>query len=238
VHGESERILLNRQRTDSKPLFDQILEESPCCASSALPTDQVSDSREIPALHCSMDTNVPVRPRTEKVTAFVDANVIASYLAGEKAPAHLFNDGYRDRVQFARIVGRHEGATSALTLYEVEEATYKDLATSKKGMAHADVYRIAAARATVAQTRITTEYFNIEVLDLTSATVDAQLRTLELQLQGIRAADALHVATVSRWQANLILSTDDSILALDDLLRNEAGDRMRCYDSHEALRVL
>jgi len=43
VHGESERIFLNCQRTDSKPLFGQILEESSGRASSASPTDQVID---------------------------------------------------------------------------------------------------------------------------------------------------------------------------------------------------
>lgn len=48
-----------------------------------------------------MDTDVSVKAPTERATAFVDASVIAAYLAGQEAPAHLFNDGYRDRVRFA-----------------------------------------------------------------------------------------------------------------------------------------
>lgn len=180
---------------------------------------------------------------------YIDTGLFIDYLSRRGlVAAHLRSQGRRGRSLeqvfddaekvLSRIAARHEGATSALTFYEVEEATYKSLVSATRGTAHADVYRIAAARATVAQTRIASEFFNMTVLDLTAATVDAQLRSLELQTQGIRAADALHVATALRWDANLILSTDDSILALDNLVRNEAGELMRCYDSHDALRAL
>jgi hypothetical protein len=39
------------------------------------------------------------------------------------------------------------------------------------------------------------ELFNISVLDLTSGTIRLQLQQLELQTRGVRAADALHVAS-------------------------------------------
>jgi predicted nucleic acid-binding protein len=105
---------------------------------------------------------------------------------------------FSDAEQVLGSIVRHEGATSALTYYEVEEALYKTIAASTRGVANAEADRVSAARSIVPQTAIAIQFFNIEVLDLTSETVDAQLRTLELQTHGIRAADALHLASAVR----------------------------------------
>lgn len=137
-----------------------------------------------------------------------------------------------------RVARRHDGATSALTYYEVEEALYKTLVITTARVAQAEAYRVAAARSIVPQTIIAVAYFNIQVLDLTADTVDAQLRSVELQTHGIRAADALHLATASRWNADIFLTTDQTILKLDNALLNNAGKPIRCYDSDGALSVL
>jgi predicted nucleic acid-binding protein len=137
-----------------------------------------------------------------------------------------------------RIARQHQCATSALTYYEVEEALYKSLTASTAGVAHADLYRVAAARSIVPQTIVAVQFFNIEVLDLTAETVQAQLRTVELQTHGIRAADALHIATAAQWNADVILTTDAAVLRIDNVLRNGVGKIIRCYDSDDALNIL
>jgi hypothetical protein len=94
-----------------------------------------------------------------------------------------------------RISRKHKGATSVLTYYEVEEALYKELAAAAKGVPHAAALLIPAARGIVHQTDAVLSLFQIEVLELSAATVRDQLRELELQRRGVRAADALHLAT-------------------------------------------
>jgi len=180
---------------------------------------------------------------------YVDTGIFIDYLSGRGLTGTgLRSVGRRGRSleqvlgdaeqALERTARRHEGATSAFTYYEVEEALYKSLAVSTAGVAHADAYRVAAARSVVPQTVIAIQFFNIKVLELTSETVDAQLRIIELQTRGIRAADALHIATASRWNADVVLTTDEVILRVDNVLRNEAGKLMRCYDSDDALSVL
>lgn len=61
------------------------------------------------------------------------------------------------------------------------------------------------------------ELFNVSVLNLTSATVRLQLQQLDLQTRGIRAADALHAASAIAFDADLLVSTDDSLLQLDGI---------------------
>src|SRR5204863_6043158 len=106
-----------------------------------------------------------------------------------RAPAEIAADAER---LFERVGNSHIGATSCLTYYEVEEALYRLLAQSAKGISRADTLLIPAARSITTQVQIVVELFNVSVLDLTSATVRLQLCQLDLQTRGIRAADALH----------------------------------------------
>jgi predicted nucleic acid-binding protein len=49
-----------------------------------------------------MSTKLPQRSQIPtRLTAFVDASVIAAYLAGAEPVSHLFENGYGDRVRFA-----------------------------------------------------------------------------------------------------------------------------------------
>jgi len=78
----------------------------------------------------------------------------------------------------------------------------------------------------------------MSVLDLTSGTVRLQLQQLELQTRGIRAADALHIATAIGFDADLLVSADDSILNLDGILVNKRGAKILCRDTDMALQLL
>lgn len=132
----------------------------------------------------------------------------------------------------------HDIGTSCLTYYEVEEALYRMLAQSTKGVSRVDTLLIPAARAITVQVQVMVELYGISVLDLTAATIRVQLRQLELQTRGIRAADALHVATAITFDADVLVSTDESLLHLDALLVNGRGNRMLVRDTDEAMKLL
>ena len=139
---------------------------------------------------------------------------------------------------FETVSRNHIGATSCLTYYEVEEALYRLLVQSAKGVSRADVLLIPAARSITTQVQMVAELFNVSVLDLTSKTVRVQLQQLELQTRGIRAADALHVASAIGFDADLIVSTDNALLELDSIFVNARGDKILCRDSDSALQIL
>jgi hypothetical protein len=138
------------------------------------------------------------------VRVYFDTGVFIDYLSKRgntilrtsdrrgRAPAQLAADAER----LFELVGRsHTGATSCLTYYEVEEALFRLLAQSAKGVSRAETLLIPTARSITTQVQIVVETFNISVLDLTHGTVRLQLQQLELQTRGIRAADALHSAS-------------------------------------------
>jgi hypothetical protein len=75
---------------------------------------------------------------------------------------------------FEKVSKTHTGATSCLTYYEVEEALYRLLAQSAKGVSRAGKLLIPAARSITTQVQMVVNLFNISVLDLTSGTVRLQ----------------------------------------------------------------
>lgn len=152
-----------------------------------------------------------------------------------RSPADLATDAER---LFENVRKGHQGATSCLTYYEVEEALYRMLAQSAKGISRADTLLIPAARSITTQVQIVVDLFNISVLDLTSATVRLQLCQLDLQTRGIRAADALHAATAIAFDADLLVSADDAVLNLDGILVNTQGRKITCRDADSALEIL
>ncbi|MCU1259061.1 MAG: hypothetical protein JWO80_1946 [Bryobacterales bacterium] len=152
-----------------------------------------------------------------------------------RTPAEIAADAER---LFEKVSRAHIGATSCLTYYEVEEALYGLLAQSAKGVSRADTFLIPTARSITTQVQIVVELFNISVLDLTSGTVRLQLQQLDLQTRGIRAADALHVASAIAFDAELLVSTDGVLLQLDGLLMNSRGCKILCRDTEYALQLL
>lgn len=180
---------------------------------------------------------------------YLDTGVFIDFLSGHvsttailrsssrrgRAPAQMAADAER---LFERIGRAHTGATSCLTYYEAEEALYRVLAQSGKGVSRTDTFLIPMARSITIQVQIVVELFNISVLDLTPATVRVQLQQLELQTHGIRAADALHAASAIAFDADLLVSTDDALLQLDGILTNTGGGKILCRDTDLALQHL
>lgn len=152
-----------------------------------------------------------------------------------RSPADIATDAER---LFESISKGHIGATSGLTHYEVEEELYRVLSQSAKGISRANRLLIPAVRSMTTQVQIVVELFNISALDLTSGTVGLQLRQLDLQTRGIRAADALHAATAIAFDADLLVSADDAMLNLDGILVNTQGRKVVCRDADLALQLL
>lgn len=152
-----------------------------------------------------------------------------------REPAQIASDAER---LFEKASRSHIGATSCLTYYEVEEALYRMLAQSAKGVSRADTLLIPAARSITIQVQMVVELFNISVLDLTSGTIRLQLQQLALQTRGVRAADALHAASAIAFDADLLVSTDETVLQLDRILMNGQGRNILCRDTDLAVELL
>lgn len=73
---------------------------------------------------------------------------------------------------------------------------------------------------------------------MSAAIVTQQLNHPILHVQGVRAADALHVCTAINFDAELIVSADDDILQLDGKINNSKGIAIRCVDTNTALQLL
>jgi predicted nucleic acid-binding protein len=183
------------------------------------------------------------------VRVYFDTGVFIDYLSARgNTNAILRSSGRRGRAPsqiaadaerlFEKVSSNHVGATSCLTYYEVEEALYRLLTQSAKGVSRADTLLIPAARAITTQVQIVVDLFNVIVLDLTSGTVRLQLQQLNLQTRGIRAADALHAASAIAFEAELLVSTDDALLHLDGILVNTQGQTIRCLDTDSALQIV
>jgi predicted nucleic acid-binding protein len=164
-----------------------------------------------------------------------NANALRLSARRGRIPAEVAVDAER---LFERVRRDHTGATSCLTYYEAEEALYRVLAQSAKGVSLGDHLLIPAARSITTQVQIVVDAFNISVLDLTSATVRLQLQQLDLQTRGIRAADALHAASAIAFDADLIVSTDEALIQLDGILMNSRGAKILCRDTDLALQLL
>jgi hypothetical protein len=183
------------------------------------------------------------------VKAYLDSGVFIDYLIGRgHAGPFLRSAGRRGRTPaqlgadaeacLMKLAGSHVSLTSSLTCYEVEEAMYGELKRSATGVTHGGKYIIPAARAVMTQTLMTIDGFGIQVVDLTSQVVIAQCNNFDLQMRGVRAADALHVTTALLNSADLLISADDDVLALDSLYQTAAGATLRCLDTDAALVLL
>jgi predicted nucleic acid-binding protein len=183
------------------------------------------------------------------VKVYIDTGVFIDYLSSQaiagsslksvnrrgRTPQKLFEDAENVLKMVASL---HIGATSSLTYYEVEEALFKQLTSVATGLANASTIRVLAARSIVPQTMTAARFFSINVLDLTATTVEAQLSNIELYVRGVRAADALHVATAINFDAELFISVDEDILQLDGVIANKSGVPIKFCDTDVALTIL
>ena len=152
-----------------------------------------------------------------------------------RTPAEIAADAEK---LFESVSRGHFGATSSLSYYEVEEALYRKLKDSTKGVSQAETLLIPVARSITTQVQMVVDLFRISVLDLTSGTVRLQLQQLDLRTRGIRAADALHAASAIAYDADLLVSTDDALLQMDGILLNTRGNKMLCRDTDSAIQLL
>lgn len=90
----------------------------------------------------------------------------------------------------------------------------------------------------VPQTITAVRFFSINVLDLTSTTVEEQLSNVELYIRGVRAADALHVASAINFDAEVLISVDEDVLKLDGVITNKSGVPIKFCDTDIALTIL
>lgn len=180
---------------------------------------------------------------------YIDTGVFIDYLSSQaiagstlrstnrrgRTPQKLFEDA-ESVLQI--IASSHTGATSSLTYYEVEEALFKQLTSVATGLPNASKLRVLAARSIVPQTITAVRFFSINVLNLTAATVEAQLNNVDLYLRGVRAADALHITSAVDFDAEIFVSVDEDVLQLDGVIRNRSGAFIKCCDTDVALTIL
>jgi predicted nucleic acid-binding protein len=152
-----------------------------------------------------------------------------------RTPADIATDAER---LFEKVKRAHTGITSCLTYYEAEEASYRQLRQSAKGVPRADMLLIPAARAITFQVEAVVDIFKVSILDLTAGTFHLQRQQRPLQTRGIRAADALHAASAIEFDADLLVSTDDALLQLDGVLTNLRGANILCRDTDAALHFV
>jgi predicted nucleic acid-binding protein len=183
------------------------------------------------------------------VKVYIDTGVFIDYLSPQaiagstlrstnrrgRTPKNLFEDAEK---VLKLIAASHTGATSSLTYYEVEEALFKQMTSVAKGMANASTLRVLAARSIVPQTLIAVRFFGISVLDLTAEIIEAQLNNVELSIRGVRAADALHIASAINFDAEVVITVDEDMLKLDGFIQNKSNIPIKFCDTDIALTIL
>ncbi len=137
-----------------------------------------------------------------------------------------------------KISRSHDGFTSSLTLYEVEDAMFEILQKSSKGIPDRNKYLILSCRCLISQVMITKESFKLNILDLSETTIKKITEEMELQRRGVRAADSLHMATAILNNIDLIVSTDKHILNLNNVFNNNNGVTIQCLDTDKAKLLL
>jgi predicted nucleic acid-binding protein len=183
------------------------------------------------------------------VKVYIDTGIFIDYLSPQaiagatlrstvrrgRTPKKLFEDAEN----VLKVIGAsHVGVTSSLTYYEVEEALFKQLTSVATGMVNASALRVLAARSIVPQTLTAVRFFGINILDLTAEIVEAQLNNVDLSIRGIRAADALHVASAIHSNAEVFISADEDLLKLDGVVTNKSGVFIKFCDTDMALTIL
>jgi predicted nucleic acid-binding protein len=181
------------------------------------------------------------------VRVYLDTGPFIDYLS-QRGMASLRTAGRRGRVLtqihadidrlMHRIRARHDGYTSTLTFYEIEEANFKTLSANTKGIPYAETLIIPIARSATVQAVAAARLFGITARALTPSVVEKQLRSIELQIAGIRSADALHLASALEAGVDIFVSTDSKLMALDGMLENSSGIKLAICDSDIALAKL
>ncbi len=139
---------------------------------------------------------------------------------------------------FNKIKNTHEGLTSSLTLYEIEESMYQELNNSSKGIDDKIRFNISSSRCLIAQILFIIDYYNFKTVDLTKDIIINSVQEIDLQFKGIRSADSLHILTAIKNNADLLISADNHLIKLNEVFKNQSGIKIKCMDSNDARRYL
>src|ERR1700732_2980671 len=108
--------------------------------------------------------------------AYIDSGVFIDYLIERShSGPYLRSAARRGRAPkslrvdaetcLMKLKVQHNAFTSSLTFYEVEEALFRELKRSAKGVPFATKFLVPAARAVIPQMLTTVELFRISVVD-------------------------------------------------------------------------
>jgi predicted nucleic acid-binding protein len=183
------------------------------------------------------------------VNVYLDTGVFVDYLIYRGHVGHFLRKrGRRNRtVQQLHLdvsecldkIGKaHYGFTSCLTIYEAEEALFAHLMKSSKGIKNGKKFAVISSRSIGTQILVIKDYFKLQILDLSEDIIQKELKETDLQVRGIRAGDSLHVATAILNNADMIITTDYHLLALNGAFQNDAGKSIQCVDTNDARHLL
>ncbi len=180
---------------------------------------------------------------------YIDTGVFIDYLARRRhSGAYLRTAERRGRTPvqlaadaeecFSRLQRGHTAITSSLTFFELEEALFDRLSRAASGMSYGSRFVLSAARAVVVQMEILVGQCGVQVIDLSFASIQQLTRNVDLQIAGLRAGDTLHMTTATAEHAEVMLTGDTHLLALDGHYPNTSGTAIHCWDTDEALNHL
>ena len=180
---------------------------------------------------------------------YVDTGVFVDFLINRGHVATLLRSAGQRRRDLAglqrdadaclqRSTAGHELITSCHTLFEVEDAVFRQMKTAAAGTPHNERFAIQTARPAVLQVMTTAALFGVQLVPVTPLILDDLVGNVELQRRGVRTGDSLHVVTAIREAAELVISADSDVLALDGVFTNTAGRALRCLDTDAALALL
>lgn len=139
---------------------------------------------------------------------------------------------------FNKIRTNHDGVTSCLTAYEAEDALFTETINSLKGVRDKRKMAVMSSCGITSQVMLVKQFFNLRMVDLTEREFVEKNKQIDLQFKGIEAGDSLHIATAILTDADLIISTDRHLLALNNTLKNSAGTTIQCLDTNDAKQIL
>lgn len=170
---------------------------------------------------------------------FINRSHAGDYLRtgrrGKRTPKKLQKDVVSC---LSRISQKHEGFTSCLMLYELEQALFGELKTIYKGSSHLTRLIIPSALSAVIQGMTIASIYNLRLLDVSEKIIQKQLQEIRLQLHGIMGADSLHIVTAIEEDADIMISTDTHIRKLNNAFQNRRGNPIRFVDTDIALTLL
>jgi predicted nucleic acid-binding protein len=159
------------------------------------------------------------------VRVYCDTGIFVDYLSARspvsaslrtsprrgRSPADLARDAEK---LLQTCLAKHVTGTSTLTFYEVEESVFKDLSRTMKGVPLAHSLLIPVARSAALQFDMATRLFGVQVLELTQPRAQYAMSNHALNMHAIRAADALHISTAVEFEAEILVTGDDHVIAL------------------------